>query len=56
MVLVPWKTSITSNEEEWRAYVGTEFRDITGPAHLLSGGRPALHHVLKTMSFSSFAW
>ena len=43
VVLVLWKASVTSNEEEWQAYVGTEFRDITGPAHLLQWweARPA---------------
>ena len=27
--------TIPGAQEEWQAYVGTEFRDITGPAHLL---------------------
>ena len=42
-MLVLWKASVTSNEEELQAYVGTEFRDITGPAHLLQWweARPA---------------
>ena len=34
---------VWQDEEEWQAYVGTEFRDITGPAHLLQWweARPA---------------
>uniref|UniRef100_A0A7S4LGP9 Uncharacterized protein n=1 Tax=Eutreptiella gymnastica TaxID=73025 RepID=A0A7S4LGP9_9EUGL len=27
--------TIPGAQEEWQAYVGTEFRDITGPGHLL---------------------
>ena len=53
--------TIPGAQEEWQAYVGIEFRGITGPAHLLQWwkarpGRPALHHLLQTVSFSSIAW
>ena len=36
--------TIPGAQEEWQAYVGTEFRDISGPAHLLQcwEARPAL--------------
>ena len=48
--------TILGAQAEWQAYVGTKFRDITGPAHVLQWWEAGPASLLKTLSFSSFAW